>query len=69
MEHYKSNLKIIREKNGVSQEELSEHIGVNRKTIIAIESIDGANPRIDTVIKLLAYFDITFEELYSKELK
>ncbi len=64
MEHAKSSLKRIREKAGLSQDELADAIGVNRKTIISIESNHGADPRISTVRRLIAYFKISFEELY-----
>lgn len=64
MEHVQSNLKTIRESAGLSQDELAEAIGVNRKTIIAIESESGADPKISTVRRILAYLKISFEELY-----
>lgn len=64
LEHVKSNLKCIRESAGLSQDELAEAIGVNRKTIIAIESSDGADPKISTVRRIMKYLNISFEELY-----
>ena len=64
MEHYKSNLKNIREELGVSQEQLASQVGLNKKTIIAMESKSGADPKISTVMRLLKYLDISFEELY-----
>ncbi len=64
MEHYKSNLRTIRERAGISQEQLAIKVGLNKKTIIAMESEKGADPKISTVRRLLRYLDITFEELY-----
>ncbi len=65
MEHYQSNLKEIREAAGISQEQLALAVGLNKKTIIAMESEDGADPKVSTVRRLLAYLQISFEELYN----
>ena len=46
MEHIKSELKNIRESAGLSQDQLANAIGVNRKTIISIESEGGVNVNI-----------------------
>lgn len=67
MEHVKSSLRFIRESAGLSQDELAEAIGVNRKTIIAIESESGADPKISTVRWILEYLKISFEELYPSD--
>ena len=64
LEHVKSSLRFIRESAGLSQDELAEAIAVNRKTIIAIESESGADPKISTVRRILSYLKISFEELY-----
>lgn len=65
MEHCQSNLKEIRETAGISQEQLALAVGLNKKTIIAMESEDGADPKVSTVRRLLAYLQISFEELYN----
>lgn len=65
MEHYQSNLREIREAAGISQEQLANEVGLNKKTIIAMESENGADPKISTVRRLLAYLQISFEELYN----
>ena len=67
MEHVKSHQKCIRESASLSQDELAEAIGVNRKIIIAIESESGADPKISTVRRILAYQKISFEELYPSD--
>lgn len=69
MEHIRSDLKQIRESAGLSQDELAEAIGVNRKTIIALESEAGADPKVSTVRRILAYLKISFEELFPEEPK
>lgn len=64
MEHVRSKLKHYRQTRGLSQSQLAELVGINRQTIIAMESEDGGDPRVSTVRRLLAYFDIAFEDLY-----
>lgn len=65
MEHSRSNLKTIREAAGISQEQLALAVGLNKKTIIAIESEEGADPKVSTIRRLLAYLQVNFEDLYS----
>ncbi len=64
MEKYKSNLKDLRLAAGLTLDELAHETGIGKRTIITIENEVGANPSIGTVKRLLAYFKITFEELY-----
>ena len=64
MEHIRSELKAIRESAGLSQDELADAIGVNRKTIISIESDNGADPKLSTIRRIMAYLKISFEDLY-----
>lgn len=64
LEKYKSNLKDLRLDAGLTIEELADVTGLGKRTIIAIENDAGANPSIETVKRLLAYFQIPFEELY-----
>lgn len=66
MEHYKSNLREIREAAGISQEMLANKVGLNKKTIIAMESDEGADPKVSTVKRLLAYLQVDFEDLYGQ---
>ena len=61
MEHIRSELKTIRESAGLSQDELADAIGVNRKTIISIESDNGADPKLSTIRRIMAYLKIPFE--------
>ena len=41
MEHYKSNLREIRERIGISQDQLASATGISRRTIISMESDEG----------------------------
>ena len=67
LEHIRSELKTYRESAGISQDQLAEAIGVNRKTIISIESEDGADPKLSTIRRIMAYLQISFEDLYPPE--
>ena len=67
LEHIRSELKTYRESAGLSQDQLAEAIGVNRKTIISIESEDGADPKLSTIRRIMAYLQISFEDLYPPE--
>ena len=68
MEHIRSELKAIRESAGLSQDELADAIGVNRKTIISIEYDNGADPKLSTIRRIMAYLKISFEDLYPENL-
>ena len=65
MEHYKSNLREIRERIGISQDQLASATGISRRTIISMESDEGADPRLSTVKRLMTYL----EKLYLKDSK
>lgn len=64
MERYKSKLKDFRVAAGLTQQELSDETGVAVRTIALIEAKEGSNPSVGTLKRLLAYFKITFEELF-----
>lgn len=67
MEHVRSELKQYRQERGLSQTQLADILGVNRQTIITMESDNGGDPRTSTVRRILAYFEITFEELFPED--
>ena len=60
-------LKDFRESAGLSQDELAETIGVNRKIIIALESEAGADSKVSTVRRIRAYLKISFEDLFPED--
>ncbi len=64
MVKYKSKLKEIRLASGLTIDQVAESTGVSKRTIITIENEEGANPSVDTVKRLIKYFEISFEELY-----
>ena len=66
MEHYQSNLRVLMEAAGISHEQLASEVGLNKKTIIAMESDEGADPKVSTVKRIMAYLQVDFEDLYGR---
>ena len=64
MVKHKSRLKEIRQGTGLTIDQVVEATGISKRTIIIIENEEGANPSVDTVTRLINYFEISFEELY-----
>lgn len=64
MEKHKSALKNLRMEKGITAEQLARNTGVAVRTIVQMESEDGANPQLSTIKRLLMYLKITFEDLY-----
>jgi len=63
-----NNLKVLRAKRNITQEELAEAIDVSRQTINAIE-LGKFNPSILTALNLAKFFETNVEEIFyiSKE--
>ena len=59
-----NKIKVYRKRTGVSQENLSEKLGVSRQTINAIEN-DKYDPSLSLAFKLAKLFDVTVDELFS----
>lgn len=64
MVKHKSRLKEIRQGTGLTIDQVVEATGISKRTIITIENEEGVNPSVDTVKRLIKYFEISFEELY-----
>ena len=64
MVKHQSRLKEIRQGTGLTIEQVVEATGISKRRIITIENEEGANPSVDTVKRLIKYFEISFEELY-----
>jgi putative transcriptional regulator len=58
-----NNLKVLRAKRNITQEELAEAIDVSRQTINAIE-LGKFNPSILTALNLAKFFETTVEEIF-----
>ena len=69
--YFKSNLKFLREKKGLSQTKLAKKIGVNQTTIGRWESGE-ITPTVDNVVDLLKALNIPIEslgEFFGKDLR
>lgn len=55
-EHIGKLVRIMRNRESLSQEELADKLGMSRLTIQNLES--GKNPTVDTVLKVLQHFDL-----------
>lgn len=58
-----NKLKELREKAGMTQEDLAVRAGVSRQTIISLEK-GKYNPSIILAYKLSRLFELTIEELF-----
>ncbi|MCI8728695.1 MAG: helix-turn-helix transcriptional regulator [Clostridia bacterium] len=65
---FKENLRSIRKRNRISQEELAAYLGVSQRTVSHYERGD-CEPNMTYLCKLACYFNITLDELigYNKE--
>jgi len=60
-------LKDIREKRGVTQEQLADLSGVHQSVISAIERGHTLSPRLDTLKKLAGALGASVEELVAED--
>ncbi len=58
-----TNLKEIREKGGLTQQELAEAVGVRRETILHLEN-NRYNPSLELALKIAQVFDKSVEEIF-----
>lgn len=56
-------IKEIRLSRGITQVKMAEDLQVTRQTINAIEK-NKYNPSLELALKLIAYFDVSIEELF-----
>ena len=63
----KNRLDSYRSRDGLSQGELAEAVGVSRQTINAIER-ERYDPSLELAFKLAAQFDCTVEALFDPAL-
>ena len=67
LERYRSTLKEYRDAAGLTQQQLADETGVGLRTIATMETTEGSNPSVGTLKRLLAYFEVTFEDLFPRE--
>lgn len=60
-----NNLKILRWKKNLSQEQLSIKSGVKRSTISSIENGEVSNPGVYTAIKLAKALEVNVEDIFT----
>lgn len=66
MNFLSSNIKFLRNKTGLKQAEFGELFGCTRDNIASYER--NSEPKLEVVKKIVDYFHITFEQLYSCDL-
>jgi transcriptional regulator with XRE-family HTH domain len=59
---FDKRLKELRKKKGITQEELARHLSLSTSTIGEYE-IGGNSPKVDTLIRLSKYFNVTVDYL------
>ncbi|WP_424016864.1 helix-turn-helix transcriptional regulator [Halorientalis pallida] len=64
----KNSLQEHRERYGLSQRELAEHVGVTRQTINAVEG-NRYDPSVELVFKLAAFFECPVEDVFHPEVE
>lgn len=60
--NFSNNLKILRKKNKLTQEDLASCLDISSKTISSWEK-GRSEPKIDMLLKLSDYFNVTLDAL------
>lgn len=63
LENIGKNLRALRSQSGKSQRKVAAEIGIDFSNYQRLEGNPPPNMRIETLFKLLEYYDITLEEL------
>jgi len=61
------NIKKLRKKHKLSQEELARKAGITYSTLIKIESGVNKNPTLDTISKIADAFSVSLDELVGRK--
>ncbi len=61
-----SNLKILRKKRGITQENMADGLGISRSKLAGYES--GINPPLDTLVRISDYFGVSTDILLREDL-
>lgn len=62
-----SNIRILRDRMGISQQKLADKLGIGRPKYSAYEEY-RCEPNIDLIIKLSEFFKVSIDDLIKKEL-
>lgn len=63
---FAEKLKTLRKQAGMSQEQLAEKLRVSRQAVTKLET-DGGIPDIENIMAISTLFDISIDDLFSKE--
>jgi len=66
MRNISINLKSLRMKNNYIQDEISEHLEMNRRTYQKLEYNLSKDIKLSTILKILDYYKISFDKLINK---
>ncbi|HAT4114580.1 helix-turn-helix transcriptional regulator [Clostridium perfringens] len=61
------NIKLLRIKKGLTQEELSKDLGIARQTLIKVEKGDFSALNYEKILRIMTFFNKSFEELFLSE--
>ena len=61
------NLKLLRKRKGISQEEIATDLGLTRSSYSGYEN-GVAEPNIETLIKISEYYDISLDKFIKRDL-
>ena len=61
------NIKILRIKKGLTQEQLCKELGMSRVTLIKVERGDFSALNFEKILRAMNFFNKSFEELFLKE--
>lgn len=61
-----NNLRELRTRDELTQEELAKQLGITRQTVIAMEK-GNYNPSLELAFKIARVFDVKIEDIFSYE--
>lgn len=59
----KNHLKVLRAQRGLTQEDLSQELGVSRQAVNALET-DKHSPSLDLAYRIAAVFKLPVEQIF-----
>ncbi len=65
---FSKNLKYLRKKHNMYQEELGSLIGISQQTVASYENNSNADPRLSVLVKLSNLFNVSIDDLVKKDL-
>ena len=59
----KNHLKVLRAQRGMTQEDLSQELGVSRQAVNALET-EKHSPSLDLAYRIAAVFDLPIDQIF-----